>query len=57
MERDAPLDCNHPMHAAESAADNVVVEPRPFISPRDFYREAVQRKDIRRILAALAKQP
>ena len=26
-----------------------------FISPQDFYREAVQREDIRRILAALAK--
>ena len=26
-----------------------------FISPQDFYRESVQREDIRRILAALAK--
>jgi hypothetical protein len=26
-----------------------------FISPQDFYREAVQREDIRRILASLAK--
>ena len=26
-----------------------------FISPQEFYREAVQREDIRRILAALAK--
>ena len=28
---------------------------KTFISPQDFYREAVQREDIRRILAALAK--
>jgi hypothetical protein len=28
---------------------------KTFVSPQDFYREAVQREDVRRILAALAK--
>ena len=31
-------------------------EARRFVSPQDFYGEAIQREDVRRILAALAKQ-
>ena len=55
MEPDASQDGNQPMHESDLVADEAVDEVRPFISPQDFYREGVQREDIRRILAALAK--
>jgi hypothetical protein len=53
MERDTPPRSDGPVDGL--AVDEAVDEVRPFVSPEEFYREAMQREDIRRILAALAK--
>ena len=54
MEHDASQRRESPANDSDVADDAAVDDPT-FISPQDFYREAVQREDIRRILAALAK--
>ena len=55
MERDTPPCSDGPVDDPDLAADEAVDDVRLFVSPEEFYREAVQREDIRRILAALAK--
>ena len=55
MERDTPPRSDGPVDDPGLAVDEAVDEVRPFVSPEEFYREAMQREDIRRILAALAK--
>ena len=50
-------------HPVANDPDDTVATPTPersracFVSLQDFYREATQREDIRRILAALANSP
>jgi hypothetical protein len=38
-----------------SEAGSEVAGAPGFVSPQDFYREAMKREDVRRIMAALAK--
>ncbi len=43
------------VRAVLAYAHEKVVDTAGFVSPQEFYREATQREDIRRILDALAK--
>jgi uncharacterized protein (DUF433 family) len=43
------------VRAVFAYAREKIAETPDFVSPQEFYREAIQREDVRRILDALAK--
>ena len=53
--RDYPELTAEDVHAVLAFAQEKVADTPVFVSPRQFYREATRREDIRRILDALAR--